>query len=186
MILNIRGTSGSGKSYVVYQALRKYGYEYLKYEGKIIGTKIGPIATVGKYDPERFCGGCDTVKKTEEKNTQEIVCDIIRILWEEKMEIILFEGLITSGIFGRFHELDKQVGGIVWGFLDTPIEVCIERTKQRSLVSGKGYINEEHVINKFKQVQSARKNAISHGLNVVDIDYKRSVAEVSKILGVEI
>ena len=74
MIINIRGTSGSGKSTVVYELMEEFGESQMKFKGKTeahcIQTKWGKVYAIGRY--ETACGGCDGVP------TQDEVCRLVR------------------------------------------------------------------------------------------------------------
>lgn len=66
MILNIRGTSGSGKTYLVRQIMEALGppKPILDVEDRVEGYELrGNIRVVGSY--ERECGGCDTLGLTK-------------------------------------------------------------------------------------------------------------------------
>jgi hypothetical protein len=59
------------------------------------------------------------------------------------------------------------------GFLDTPLDTCIERVKQRRLERGndKPFDPNRTLVKDYKAVRQARDNAITQGFRVVDIDH---------------
>jgi predicted ABC-type ATPase len=175
MIINTRGTSGSGKSTVVRRLLdhnkhkqvwsngteevlvsvptadepaelvpafsdkvydlKRKKYELLGYQLTLPGnhqrTLLGNhvLRIVGKY--ETPCGGCDGIK------TQDLVEGRVR-QWHAAGYNVLFEGLLISDIYTRWAQLAKDVGlsNMVFAFLDTPLDVCIERVKGRRTARG--------------------------------------------------
>ena len=140
MILNFRGTSGSGKTTVVRGLMAKYptitplgefpekkpdGYECRPGVDKF--NKILPnLYVVGSY--KNTCGGCDGIK------TQDEAC--ARVRRYAALGDVLFEGLLISHIFGRYKLLDQEMKKehghtTIWAFLDTPLELCLDRIRAR-------------------------------------------------------
>ena len=146
MILDIRGTSGSGKSTVARGLMAMYpnitplgpevekkpeGYE-CRPDRQGLAPHDSPLAdmpnlyVVGSY--KNTCGGCDGIK------TQEEACERVR-RYAAQGDVV-FEGLLISHIFERYHKLDKELEAAhgqhtIWAFLDTPLEVCLERVRVR-------------------------------------------------------
>ena len=71
ILIQLRGTSGSGKSYIAFKILKKYNFNPVKKDEKIIGyyAEDANLFIVGKY--ETACGGCDSLK------SQDDICKII-------------------------------------------------------------------------------------------------------------
>lgn len=131
MVVNVRGTSGSGKSTVVrgimaMGTVTPIGAEK-KPDGYIvqIPTLDKNVYVVGPY--VTACGGCDQI------TTQDEICDRIRIY--SSMGHVLVEGLLMSHSFARYAALDRELAlsdvHCVWAFLDTPLEVCLDRVRSR-------------------------------------------------------
>ena len=53
---------------------------------------------------------------------------------------VIFEGLLISHLFSRYAMLDRELfaQGIpfVWAFLDTPLEICLDRVRARREARG--------------------------------------------------
>src|SRR5208283_34697 len=108
-IVNIRGTSGAGKSTLVRRFLDTYNGQALRGpDGKIRGYVCrakseyglqGDVYIVGSY--ERPTGGCDGVK------TQDEICDRVREF--AALGDVLYEGLLVSGLFGRYNALAEEL-----------------------------------------------------------------------------
>ena len=135
-IVNIRGTSGSGKTTVVTRLLEEW---------KLLGVPLGPAETrviqgkerrighlagslfiVGRYDTT--CGGCDTMSW---KGAADDVCDLVR----EKYRFgpVLFEGLMVSGwgtgrLRSLWEETEQKLHVIQ---LTTPLEECLNSVNTR-------------------------------------------------------
>jgi len=88
--------------------------------------KLQPVYILGNYSGAR-CGGCDTIK------TQNLVCSLVRHFCQ--FGHVVYEGLLMSSIFSRYAALSKELESygehMVFLYLDTPIDLCLERIKQR-------------------------------------------------------
>lgn len=208
-VINIRGTNASGKSYLVRSLMRDYGAKQIRatdptdllgiggsIEGYKVNYKGAPFYIVGRYSYKKG-GGCDLIK------TQDEICDRVRRYW--KLGNVIFEGFVVSGLYRkRYYPLSREVGGFIWVFLDTPLEVCLQRLKERdgkefddlSYRNVKKETEEEAVARwktgvfrsntfmeaKYKAVLSARQHAIEDGEFVVDIDHRQALKEFYLLL----
>lgn len=131
MIINIRGTSGSGKTTVVRGIMNKGSVIPLDEHKKPAGYRVEipdlgqPVYVVGPYTTA--CGGTDAI------GTQDEVCDRIRAF--APLGHVLVEGLLMSKTFGRYAKLDRELDAqgqhFIWAFLDTPLDVCLARVGAR-------------------------------------------------------
>ncbi|MCR4301830.1 MAG: hypothetical protein NUV51_09490 [Sulfuricaulis sp.] len=132
MVINIRGTSGSGKSTVVYEIMKKGVVTPLDANRKPEGYRVDipglqkPVYVVGPY--VTVCGGCDAI------STQDEICRRIREY--SRLGHVLVEGLLMSHSFARYVALDRELFAwdethCIWGFLDTPLEICLDRVRAR-------------------------------------------------------
>jgi hypothetical protein len=135
-IVNIRGTSGSGKTTVARTLLISHPHRVLKgADGKIKGYQIDasssgihtPVFLVGSY--AYTCGGVDGIK------TQEEIAD--RVVKAVEYGHVLVEGLLMSksGPSGHVSPIFRDHNA-VFAFLDTPLDVCIERVLGRRKAAG--------------------------------------------------
>jgi adenylate kinase family enzyme len=156
MIVNLRGTSGSGKTTVVRGLMEKYpaieplmvaddkGKEKIHgYECRMANFPGNPpnLYVVGSY--KNVCGGCDGIK------TQDEICDRVRkyagmMIVEGSNGLdetyrqchVVFEGLLISHLYSRYLNLDREMvkthaQHTIWAFLDTPEQVCVDRVSAR-------------------------------------------------------
>ena len=178
MIINIRGTSGSGKSTIVYNLMKKYKTtNVMNKDGKIEATKIfapyGDIYAIGKYTTP--CGGCDGVP------TQNGVCRLIGFY--SKHGHVIFEGLIVTGCYARYRDLLPTLGMYCMCFLNTPLRTCISRVKKRRLKKGNTKpLNTFNTEQKYHQNKRVIERAEEDGLDYCILDYKRATEEVECLL----
>jgi len=137
MIINLRGTNGSGKTTVVRGLMKRADAVYpigktLKPDGYVIQLPELEdfVLAVGSY--ENTCGGCDQVGTAEE------VCSRIRKYAQQGH--VVFEGYLATRTYGRYRDLDREHTKLgipfIWAFLDTPVEICVTRVQGRRLERG--------------------------------------------------
>src|SRR3972149_6381153 len=100
-IFNIRGTHGSGKTYLVERLLTEFGpAEPTYWEGRRT-PKVAyywlpqfSLSVLGDYSPHRKAGGCDTIQPF----------DLIEPLLRERAAVghVVFEGVICTSVVGRW------------------------------------------------------------------------------------
>lgn len=170
MIVKLHGTSGSGKTTAVREFMDlaecvtpihfgKKKPEAYKVELK---SYLLPTYVLGGYSNK--CGGVDTIPSTD------ALIDLI----DEYIDLghVLFEGLLISTYHGFLGKhLDSLPRDKVWAFLNTPIEECILRVRQRRLDAGNDKpFNETNTRNRVKPINELRRKLISRGSRVEDID----------------
>lgn len=225
MILNIRGCSGSGKTWLMRRIMEGLGppEPILDADGRPEGYLLrGNIRVIGTY--ENQCGGCDAVKFNKDftrrlrlsaKGQDETLAsdllalglrqeDVTHILdkaargkgwagvylidavirsWAQ-MGHVIFEGLIVSGIHDRWLRISKEVSPIIWAFLDTPIDVCVQRILERN--GGKPF-NVEY-LEDIRNSRTPKQLAIvtEEGERAVWIDHARAFKQVMEIIHQEV
>lgn len=131
MIINIRGTSGSGKSTIVRNIMAQYEtrLRVMRKDRKqpfgYICNRAGEgrsLAVIGHY--ETACGGCDTINKMDD------IFAAVRISATAGHDV-LFEGLLIAADVNRVFQL-RNVGDElkVYG-LTTDIDTCIASVNER-------------------------------------------------------
>jgi len=161
----IRGTNGSGKSTVPFimqetdprACVFKSSYldaENKKIEIYVTGCPSFRTLIVGSYPVGRAVGGVDTISGSEK--IEETLLLAKRIIKQNpEYERVMFEGIMTSTSNKRWSQYLLDVIGVppsncYVGWCNTPLEVCIERVRQRS---GKPF-NESLVEGKFDQLSN--------------------------------
>lgn len=165
---DIRGTHGSGKSWVAHHLLQVFPHRPILSEEEVhLGYEVPELSTavVGKY--KTTCGGCDGVGSGDE------VVRRVKLFSQEYRHVLL-EGILVAHTFGRYSALatDLKEYGYHFLFLDTPLAVCIHRVERRRKEKGnekplnpKNLINDWHCI--WEKVR-AKCTEAGHSVHVVD------------------
>jgi len=180
-VINIRGTNGSGKSYLVHRLLKEYGAVPLGQNDRIVAYRLEnsgypKVYVVGRY--ETVTGGTDTFSGGAVEASKHIAA------LSEKGHVI-FEGLIASGIAGRWVKLAESLPQHQWIFLtlDTPLEKCIEMVNERRHAKGKPDLPDpKWIITKSKAVESSFVFMKKAGLNVWKVRRDQAYEIVRRLL----
>lgn len=185
-IIQIRGTSGSGKSHLIRRVMAKYS---TKVPHHIPGRKQPfyyelrnawpgkPLFIVGHY--ETPCGGSDTIS-----NGTDVIYDLVRTLAQEGN--VLFEGLLISIEVTRTATLVNH-GELHVIQLATPLEDCIASIKQRRLARGVDKpFNEGNAESKHKGTKTSlvRLAKASPDILTYTLDREAAYAKVVELLEV--
>jgi hypothetical protein len=178
MLINIRGTSGSGKTTIVRQIReyyptvarvmepdRRQPISYV-HNTRIAYPHIKTLGIVGHYEAE--CGGCDTIASLDK------IFSLVKQADDMGMDCI-FEGLLISGDLWRVLELHQEGRELLVVALDTPIEVCIESVNTRRLrrFTRKGHpekytpVKEKNTVSKHRGVVKTTERLQAEGVNAV-------------------
>ena len=138
MIVNVRGTSGSGKSWLVRSILELYDTKLPFFVGdrkRPVGylfkrTHVDGIVRANKRDlwvPGHYetpCGGCDTIP------TLDMVFDLVRRGHDHGHDV-LFEGLLVNSDRNRTVDMHKEGLPLTIVTLATSVEVCLSSVQDR-------------------------------------------------------
>lgn len=151
MIIQIRGTSGSGKSTVMKRVMERLGPAEAQY---IVGRKKpqtykynGLIYVLGHY--ESACGGCDTI------GSARAVYELIETLRHgpDRARHILCEGLLLS----EDVKWSSQLPDLRVIYLTTPLETCLAQIKQRrAAVGNEKELNPKNTTNRLAVIERSR------------------------------
>ena len=145
MIFKLAGTSGSGKSSFVRAAFKLWKFAPVlwspdkpKIKEYVAQVKLGePLAGLYKRvvllgDYSSPCGGMDGVSSKEDRHAM-----VTQYTGKKNRDtLVLCEGLLFGGVYGITEGLGvlserKESGPWVYAFMSTPLDVCLERCKQR-------------------------------------------------------
>lgn len=182
LIVKLHGTSGAGKSTIAWRFLKEFpSVALLGPAGKIEAYQVTvddwklPLYILGRYATQ--CGGCDTLKADEQ----------IELLHKyAPMGHVLYEGLLASEYYGKLGEASERYGTAhVFAFLDTPIDLCIERIKQRRKEAGNDKpLNEENTRGRIKKIEALqRKLKMVYDRRVIILDHRHAYDGVFMLFG---
>lgn len=162
MIIQVRGTSGSGKSTVMRRVMELLGDCEAQY---VSGRKRpqcyrfnGLIYVLGHY--ESPCGGCDTI------GSARAVFELVQRLVNgpDNARHVLCEGLLLSEDVKWSSRMDDL--RIV--YLTTPLEHCLERIRyRREGVGNAKELNPGNTTNRVKVIERSRVKLEAKGVKCV-------------------
>jgi hypothetical protein len=178
MLINVRGTSGAGKTTVVRALMAScphkpiYGALGLRLPEAYKLTLPHPVFVIGPYLTP--CGGCDRI----------VPFALIPQLIEKYAQQghVLFEGMLLSTCFGVIGQLMETRDSVVM-FLDTPLDVCIARVQARRRAAGN--------FRPFNPKLLAQKHAIiarlkdKFGTRTMSVSDRDATAMIMRLLGAD-
>jgi len=202
MIINIRGTNGSGKTTLARSLITPeaqpvdliWHHNPTKREpnrkSPIEGWGVpGGFLAVGKYSTG--CGGMDTIKTFDLQ--QEAVT--AACVWEKAGEAprhVICEGVLASTVAGSWVKFfDLMARGPVYApvktlvaYLDTPLELCLERIRERQRATDRGEreIKVELVRDKIKAIAATRAKMEAAGIATVLLRHDRAEQDLRDTL----
>ena len=172
MIFQIRGTSGSGKTWLIYRLLEHFHAKpILKENGKVEGYLLDhDIRVVGRYTTA--CGGMDTIKDKDEGAA------LVRKYAD--LGHVFFEGLIVSGVWTRWYKIAQDYPGqYLWLFMDTPLEKCNEQVMIRN---GGKPVSMDNLKGKHRASFLVHEKAVAAGEKAIWVDHTRPWEHLLEIL----
>jgi len=148
------------------------------------------VLVVGSY--RTACGGLDAVPDfaTTFKALDGAVNIHRRYDRSASHQAIIAEGVLASTVWGSWAEyakpsLEDESCDVRFAFcyLDTPLEVCLERIRKRQEAAGKVRdIKTELVEDKIKAIKATREKALAAGHLVYDLPYETAAKALSDIM----
>lgn len=192
-IYSIRGTNGSGKSTLVRAFVptltgdhrggpvdlnpypsptKKEPDRQKRAEGYGFDTPdLGRIGIIGSY--RTACGGLDSMNSFGVQ--QDAIMWMINKLAPRH---ILAEGILASTVYGSWGVFAAGLADLghqyIWCYLNTPLDICLDRIRGRQETSGRGVreIKTDLVADKIKAIASTRERALKEGNIVYDLPYQ--------------
>jgi hypothetical protein len=177
VIINIRGTSGAGKSHLVRLAMQlgrcrpwfdgeNDGRGDLlgprEQVGYVLSAPIGPVAILGRYDVPS--GGCDDLMKRGGGYTRDQMYELIRS--QADGYHVLYEGLLIAEV-NRLVALQRDGHQVKVLHLCPPIEECIAAIYQRRAEKGNtAPLNETATRSKERELRRQTERIIAAGIEV--------------------
>lgn len=173
MIINIRGTGGSGKTTLARRIMEMYPRREEKrdeVEGRArvvavqcTGDGLHPLYVLGKYTTAT--GGCDTLPNLD------VVYDLVRQAAGHPAHV-LFEGIMASEEVTRAVECHKRnPGQFLVVQLTTPLEVCLASIRERREARGEEKpLNPKNTTERHKRVGRACDRLRAAGVRLERLD----------------
>ena len=185
MIINIRGTHGSGKSTLVRNIMgryeectaqhidgRKRPFGYLCRKPDVI-----PLWIPGSY--ENATGGCDTIPDVS------IMFSAIKAMHMNRYHV-LFEGILAQHSFPRIVEVTKLALTVVI-VLDTSVVECVDSVQARRNERGDTRpLNPSNIEKEWKSVNSSSKRLRAAGVDLRVLNREAALATVCELLGLTV
>lgn len=182
--INLRGCNGSGKTTLLRSLARhpdcKVIYVKPDFHAEIPVT-ITPdgLAILGDYTP-RTAGvttaGCDRIK-TQAATKQALELIAKRIGYD--VNVIIFEGIVVSTIYGPWSEWAEANGGMIWAFLNTPLDVCLKRIQDRN---GGKPVKEDQIEGKHRTILRVREKALNDLWLIADIEWTVALKDIKTVI----
>lgn len=206
MIINIRGTNGSGKTTLARELIgapanpvdllwyddptKKFPARRSSVEG---WGHPGGFLAVGSY--RQGCGGLDTVPTFAlQQAGVDAACDPEGKLSKNMPRHVVCEGVLASTVAGSwldfFVSMRQRHGGVgtLVAYLDTPIELCLERIRARQEAAGRVRdIKVELVRDKIASIAATRAKMEAAGVATVTLRHehaRQDLLTAMQLLGV--
>ena len=160
--INLRGTSGSGKTTIVRNILNHGNWnKWMDESNKKVLGYFNPDkrwAIIGSY--ENICGGCDTIRTQNE--TEQRIESFINAGYN-----VIFEGLLLSTLSSRWEKFSKRIAdkaNLLFYYLDTPLEECLNRIQARRQAAGNNRpFNPKNTTDRVKAIETTYQKLTSAG-----------------------
>jgi hypothetical protein len=188
-VVLLKGTSGSGKTYIAEAVLRKLRDSQGDQEhtfaigpkGKLGGYLFTEqdVAVIGRY--ESACGGCDAMSwKGAADDIEAKIAELVADGYD-----VFLEGLIV-GTWGvdRYLRVGQLLNtSLTVIHLETSLEDCITSVRNRRVAAGNtAEFNTENTAAKHKSLQSTTRMQLERGVNVERLDRAAALARALELL----
>jgi len=188
MIINIRGTSGSGKTTIAREIMDCYEkgkpqyvtgrsrplcYIFERKRESYVGR---PLVVLGSY--ENVCGGADGISNRDQ------LFAIVRY-WDGRNCDVLFEGLLYSEEFARTARLHADGRKLLVVGLTTTVDVCLERVnnRRRERKPDAEDVNPDNTTRRVGVIARAIERLEEVGVRAVCTDATQAALLIKKELG---
>lgn len=199
MIINIRGTNGSGKTHLARQLIGADAQpvDLVWYDAPTKKAPDRKLSVEGWGQPDAFfavgsykqgCGGMDTIPSFDLQ--QQAVLRAAR--WEglagHAPRDIVCEGVLASTVAGSWLEFFRHFPSaghnVLIAYLDTPLELCLERITARQ-IAAKGEAREiktDLVANKIRAIEATREKFKAAGIMTVTLRHGSTLSDLQEAL----
>lgn len=184
MIIQLRGTSGSGKSTVMTRIMERAGeWNSVLVPGRkkplYYVCKDFPLIVLGHY--ESPCGGCDTIGSAGK--VFELIGNVRK---QFPTHDILCEGLLLSEDVKWSSQLVTSQK-LFCVFLATDTQTCLNQIKsRREKVGNEKPLNPANTVNRVAVIDRSRRRLIELGVNCVRLSSNQAVEYVLQKLNLKV
>lgn len=179
MIIQVRGTSGSGKSWV----MRSIKEQYQVHTPQFIPGRNRPLY----YSKDRLaiCGHYECISGGGDRIGGGLACyGVIKNLRESGYDSVLCEGLLLSEDTKWTHQLQQQFKDVHCLFLSTPLETCIDRINQRRVDAGNTKpLKEDNTRHRAEVIERAYQKLLRLGVKCRNCSAGQAVDTIRRLLG---
>jgi hypothetical protein len=172
MIIQVRGTSGSGKSTVVKTVMdctRGWNPHIIESRKKPLYYQVGNVTILGHY--ESPCGGCDTIGSAK---------SIYGLVQQLDSPLIICEGLLLS----EDVKWTSQMSNPFVLFLTTPLDRCLKQiVYRRKQANNDKPLNPKNTTNRVITIERARRRLIDLGIDCRRCSCNQAVKLILKYIG---
>lgn len=169
MLINIRGTSGAGKSHLVRRVMDCYaGRDEVRVDGRkqpLYYNMTGaprPLRVLGHYNTA--CGGCDTIK------TPDQVYELLTAAVADGHDV-LYEGIMVQDDVRRCVDVNRSLQPVRVIWLSTPIEECLRGVRSRREARGDDRpLNERNTRERARRLEGIVSRLRAAGVAVDELD----------------
>lgn len=196
MVINLRGTSGAGKSTIVRSVMERYPSKTPQYlDGRrqpinyllsrtppfpgnpvLWNPESRQLFIPGHY--ETPCGGCDTIERVD---------DVYSLVTNAALQgfDVLFEGIMVQDDVKRAVNFDNRIGKLLVICLTAvPLETCLAGIQARRDERGDVRpLDPRNTIARAKRVVMNARRLRAGGVEVIETDRDGALNEVLKRLG---
>lgn len=195
MIVNIRGTSGSGKSFLVSKVMASYEVRIPIYSlrpgflgirenrgrrpiGYLMREPAPSLMVIGHYEVPS--GGCDTLRKL----SRDELFDLVRESAFSNHNVV-FEGLLVSNEVGRTVVLAREFPLTVL-HIDIPTEECLAWINQRRRLKDPTVtdVNPDNTVAKWREIRRVMERLRAAGVPCHEGNREEMFHVASKLLGI--
>lgn len=182
MIINIRGTGGSGKSTLVMTVMAKYDRrtpQYLEGRKRPIGYLCERAGTA-LYVPGHYeipTGGCDTIQKIDD------VYNLVNNAAQAKHDV-LYEGIMIGDDVRRCIDLARAHPPLMVIALNTPIDQCLASIQARRDTRGdERELNPKNTVSRLHRLRTSMIPRLKDaGVNCQWMSREKALEEVLEAL----
>lgn len=189
MIINIRGTSGSGKSTIIRSLMEYYTCEKIFEHGRkqpmyyLCSNNSTPyipkVVILGHY--ETPCGGCDTIQKMDD------IYALVRLHAGLGRDVV-YEGLLISAEVNRCEALHTEHHyPLRVVHLDIPLQECVDSVNKRRWAKNpdKPGVNPKNTKSKWMGSKSSLKRLSAAGVECHSFNREDALKYIVRTLHAE-